>query len=77
LIEAASMTELRRIALDIDHPHGVAVSPDGRLGFISFEGTTEVLGGVVAVDLDSGEVVWRRELGQLHPGVMYLTARVP
>lgn len=59
---------------DAVHPHGVALSDDGTVGYVAYEGTTTSEGGVMAVDLREGEVLWRTAAGvftlgvALHPG---------
>jgi DNA-binding beta-propeller fold protein YncE len=75
LVDRWELVERRRIDLGVIHPHGVAISADGRIAFVSYEGDTKSDGGVVAVDLASGEVIWQRAVGQYHLGVMYLTAQ--
>jgi DNA-binding beta-propeller fold protein YncE len=75
LVDRRELVERRRIDLGVAHPHGVAISADGRTAFVSYEGDTTSDGGVVAVDLISGDVVWHQAVGQYHLGVMYLTAR--
>jgi DNA-binding beta-propeller fold protein YncE len=75
LVDRLELVERRRIDLGVTHPHGVAISSDGLTAFVSYEGDTESNGGVVAVDLATGDIVWRRAVGQYHLGVMYLTAQ--
>ncbi len=75
LVNRPELAERRRIDLGVTHPHGVAVSSDGRTAFISYEGDTKSDGGVVAVDLTTGDVIWRRAVGQYPLGVIYLTAQ--
>lgn len=75
LVDRRELVERQRIDLGVTHPHGVAISADGRTAFVSYEGDTKSDGGVVAVDLVSGEVVWRTVVGEYHLGVMYLTAQ--
>jgi len=75
VVDRLGLVERQRIDLGVTHPHGVAISSDGRTAFVSYEGDTKSDGGVVAVDLATGAVVWRRAVGQYHLGVMYLTAQ--
>lgn len=63
----------RSLALtDALHPHGVALSPDGRVAYVTYEGTTRSPGGVVAVDLTSGAILWRTPAGVFTLGVALL-----
>lgn len=58
--------DARRLPLpDAQHPHAVAVRPDGRVAFVTYEGSPSAAGGVMAVDLDAGEVLWRVETGPM------------
>ncbi len=75
LVDRRELVERRRIDLGVIHPHGVAVSADGGTAFVSYEGDTKSDGGVVAVDLATGDVIWRRAVGQYPLGVIYLTAQ--
>lgn len=76
LVDARSLSLIRRIAVpDIAHPHGVALSPDGRTAFISHEGTISSQGGVSAIDLASGEVLWSREAGVFNLGIAWRPAQ--
>jgi len=74
LVGLSPLIERRRIDLGVDHPHGVALSPDGGTAFVGFEGATTSLGGVVALEIATGEVLWRRRAGRYDLGVIYLTA---
>jgi DNA-binding beta-propeller fold protein YncE len=53
------------------HPHGVAVAPEGATAFITNEGTPRSVGGLAAVDLDTGDVVWRTDAGVFTLGVAW------
>jgi DNA-binding beta-propeller fold protein YncE len=59
---------------DGPHPHGVALSPDGATAYVSNEGTTRSVGGVAAVDVASGRVVWRIDVGVFTLSVAYRPA---
>ena len=74
LLTMAPLAERSRVDLGVDHPHGVAVADGDGPAFIGYEGTTTSTGGVVALDLVTGEILWRRDVGVLSLGVMYLTA---
>lgn len=64
VVDAVSLRPERTISLpDAPHPHGVALSGYGTTAFVTYEGTVQEPGGVLAVDLGSGEVLWRREAG--------------
>ena len=61
----------QRVAIPIEFPHGVALSDDGRVAFIACEGTLSVEGGVVAVDLETRQVLWQQRAGRYVLGVTY------
>lgn len=72
VVDVLALTERARIPLpDAPHPHGVALRPDGRVAFVSFEGTVEGAGGALAVDLETGDILWRTEAGAYTLGVAY------
>ena len=57
--------------LPIELPHGVAVA-DG-VAFVACEGNVDAEGGVVAIDIDSGRVLWQQRTGRYVLGVAYST----
>jgi DNA-binding beta-propeller fold protein YncE len=76
LVDVPTLTERARIPLpDAPNPHGVALRPDGRVAFVSFEGTVESAGGAVAVDLETGDVLWRTEAGSYTLGIAFRPGR--
>lgn len=73
VVDGTSLTELSRIPLEAaPFPHGVALNHDGRIAYVSYEGTVEGPGGAVAVELDSGRVLWRTSAGSYTLGVALL-----
>jgi sugar lactone lactonase YvrE len=54
------------------HPHGVAFGQDPTVVYVTYEGDTRTLGGVVAIDVDTGEILWRTEVGSFTLGVAVL-----
>ena len=54
------------------HPHGLAIHPGGEVVYVTYEGSTTSQGGVVAVELASGAVLWQTEAGVFTLGVAYL-----
>lgn len=72
IIDIGTMSERTRVELDGAHPHGVTVDPEAATAFVTYEGEVGTAGGVVALALDSGTVLWRREVGRLTLGVAYL-----
>ena len=54
-----------------DHPHGVALNGDGSVAYVSYEGTTETMGGVVALDVKTASEVWRAEVGSFTLGIAW------
>jgi DNA-binding beta-propeller fold protein YncE len=72
VLDTGSLLEAGRIPLpNAPHPHGVALDPGGRVAFVSFEGTVEGSGGAVAVDLTTGELLWKTEAGAYTLGIAY------
>jgi len=75
IVDVRTLTE-RRVAIEGEHPHGVTIEPGGRTAFLTYEGDVRHPGGVAAIDLDSGTVVWQAEAGAYTLGVAYaLTSR--
>ncbi|MGD2067660.1 MAG: hypothetical protein PVI57_03170 [Gemmatimonadota bacterium] len=62
---------------DARNPHDVAVSPDGRTAYVAWEGGPEAPGGVTAVDLDEGVVLWEQETGPMTTAVVYRAGSSP
>jgi DNA-binding beta-propeller fold protein YncE len=59
------------VLADDPHPHGVALSPDGSTAFVTHEGTTRSTGGVTAVRLSDGAVLWRTAAGVFTLGIAW------
>ena len=60
------------IELPGPHPHGVAFGQDPTVVYVTYEGDTRTLGGVVAIDVGTGEMLWRTEVGSFTLGVAVL-----
>lgn len=80
--QSASIVNVRtlreqRVPIEGAHPHGVTIEPEGRIAFLTYEGDVQHAGGVVAIDLDSGTVVWQAEAGAYTLGVAYALAPGP
>lgn len=76
LVDPAGREAPRRIDLpDAPHPHGLTTDPEGERAFVGFEGTVDTPGGVVAVALPEGEILWRSEFGSYVLGVAYRPGR--
>ena len=65
------LEEVRRLALDVPFPHGVALRPDGDLAFLTYEGEPGRGSGVVAVSPADGRIAWTAEIGAYLLGVAY------
>jgi len=73
VIDTETLLERSRIVLpDAPHPHGIALGGDGRVAYVSYEGTVESAGGALAVDLVAERVVWRTAAGAYALGVTVL-----
>jgi DNA-binding beta-propeller fold protein YncE len=71
IVDVASLTEAHRITIEGAHPHGAATDPTGRRAYVTFEGDVRHPGGVVAIDLLDGSVLWQVEAGAYTLGVAY------
>lgn len=72
VLDAETLETVRRIVLaEGPHPHGVVVSPDGAVAYVANEGTTRTAGGVTAVRLSDGAVLWRTEVGVFTLGIAW------
>ncbi len=56
---------------DSPHPHGVVLSPDGVVAYVTHEGTTRSSGGVTAIRLADGAILWRTEVGVFTLGIAW------
>lgn len=59
------------------HPHGIAVSGDGRTAFVTYEGDVGTTGGVWAVDVASARLLWHTPVGVYTLGAAWLPAPPP
>ncbi|MGY8799296.1 MAG: hypothetical protein ACKVG4_11010 [Longimicrobiales bacterium] len=62
----------RSVVIPGANPHGVALSPGRSIAYVTYEGDTRSRGGVVAVDLASGDIVWHTDVGVFTLGVAVL-----
>lgn len=74
IVELGDTPTPTNVRLNVQHPHGIALSDDDSTAFVSFEGSTTGHGGVVAVDLSSRTVLWTTEAGAFNLGVVYRPA---
>ncbi|MDA0312907.1 MAG: WD40 repeat domain-containing protein [Gemmatimonadetes bacterium] len=51
------------------NPHGVALSPGGSIAYVTYEGDSRSRGGVVAIEIASGEILWHTAVGVFTLGV--------
>lgn len=65
------LEERRRLELDVPYPHGVALTPDGAMAFVTYEGEQGRGAGVVAVSTSDGSQAWVAEVGAYLLGVAY------
>jgi DNA-binding beta-propeller fold protein YncE len=76
VLDPTSLTEVRRIALaGAAFPHGVALDPAGQVAYVTWEGRVDEPGGVVALRIGTGELLWKREVGVFTLGIAYLPGR--
>jgi len=76
---AASVSLIRlesgeTVTVDIPggHPHGVAFGNDPDVAYVTYEGDVNTPGGVVALDIPSGSILWHTPLGVFTLGVAFL-----
>jgi DNA-binding beta-propeller fold protein YncE len=72
IIDLPAMTERTRTPTVGEHPHGVALSDDDRMAFVTFEGSTRSSGGVLAIDIETGRRRWRAEAGAYTLGIVFV-----
>ena len=65
-------TRLTEIDIPGAHPHGVAFGRDPSVAYVTYEGDTRTLGGVDAIDVDTGEILCQTEVGSFTLGVAVL-----
>ena len=64
VLDALTLEQTGRIVVaDAPNPHGVVVSPDGATAYIAHEGTARSPGGVTAIQIADGRVVWHHTGG--------------
>lgn len=76
VLDPATLAEVRRIELaGAAFPHGVALDPAGEVAYVTWEGGVDEPGGVAALRIGTGELLWRREVGVFTLGIAYLPGR--
>lgn len=60
------------VALPGAHPHGVTFGRDPGVAYVTWEGGVGSWGGVAALDLDGGRLLWQTEVGAFTLGVAWL-----
>ncbi|MEK9508871.1 PQQ-binding-like beta-propeller repeat protein [Gemmatimonadota bacterium Y43] len=64
VLDAATLETLDRLVVaDDPNPHGVVISPDGSTAYVTREGTARSPGGVTALRIADGTILWRTEAG--------------
>ena len=76
LLDPGNLAELVRAPIPGEHPHGVAFDDAGEVLFVTYEGTVDSPGGVVALD-GEGRILWHTELGNFTLGVAFAPASNP
>ncbi len=72
ILDAVTLETLRLVTTaDGPHPHGVVLSPDGSVAYVTNEGTTRSSGGVTAIWLADGAILWRTEVGVFTLGIAW------
>ena len=68
-VDTNAVTVRVMVLSDAAHPHGVALSDDGTVAYVTYEGATTSGGGVLAVDLGEERILWRTPAGAFTLGV--------
>lgn len=64
VLDATTLETLDRLVVaDDPNPHGVVISPDGSTVYVTREGTARSPGGVTALRIADGAILWRTEAG--------------
>ena len=71
-VTEASGARRHQIQVSGAHPHGVAFGSDAGVVYVTYEGDTQSFGGVVAIDVRTGAVLWDTEVGSFTLGVAVL-----
>jgi len=71
VLSLPELRETRRVSLGVPHPHGVALSDDGRVLFVTCEGDIDTPGRVIAVDYREGRLLWSRDAGAYTLGIAF------
>ena len=57
---------------DAPHPQGITMGSEGGTAWVSYEGEVGSQGGVIALDLDSGQLRWQTVVGAYVLGIAWL-----
>jgi len=72
ILDLPALTERQRVPLAGAHPHGVVIDPADGIAYVTYEGDVQSPGGVVAVELAAGTVLWSVEAGAYTLGVAFV-----
>jgi DNA-binding beta-propeller fold protein YncE len=75
ILDLPALTERQRVPLAGAHPHGVVIDPAGGIAYVTYEGDIQSPGGVVAIQLAAGTVLWSAEVGAYTLGVTFVYTR--
>jgi DNA-binding beta-propeller fold protein YncE len=62
------------VAMPGAHPHGIAFGGTSDVVYVTYEGDVNSTGGVVAVGVPSGDILWHSPLGVFTLGIAYAKA---
>lgn len=75
VLDATTLEVVDRLIVAEDpNPHGVVISPDGSTAFVTREGTARSPGGVTALRIADGAILWRTEAGAFTLDLRWLPA---
>jgi DNA-binding beta-propeller fold protein YncE len=74
IIDLPGFVERARLPLGRPHPHGIVLDDADTTAYITYEGDTSAMGGVIAIDLVDAEIVWATEAGSYTLGIAYVPA---
>jgi len=73
-VSLVAQSDGRTVTVEVPgaHPHGVAFGRTSDVAYVTYEGAVDTPGGVVAVDVLSGSILWHVPLGVFTLGVAFL-----
>jgi DNA-binding beta-propeller fold protein YncE len=74
IVDLPAFVERVRVPLLRPHPHGIVLDDADSTAYVSYEGDTSGMGGVVALSILDAGIVWTAEAGGYTLGIAYVPA---